>query len=135
MQMQSAEELLKQTVFIVEANSFEQHTLWQQHCNKENFRDWPKMTWEQMHGWLVTVGKLDDRPVCISTSWVKVDGFLVMFWYECSQVADYVQTEKWLDENFTRKYDNGTRSATCDAMNFGHCISAIRELKAQKMAA
>ena len=37
--------------------------------------------------------------------------------------------DKWLDKYFTTKYDNNTRSATCDAMNFGHCLSAIREHK------
>lgn len=132
--MKSAEELLKETVFIVECNSFEQHCLWAQHATESpHYPDYPKVKWEQMYGWLIQVGKLAKRPVCISVQFVKIDGYIVMFWYECSQVADLVQTEKWLEKHFTRKWDKGTRYASIDAMNFGHCLSAIKEL--QKEAA
>lgn len=126
----TAEQLLKNTVFIVEATSFEQHCLWAQHSTDgPNYPDYPKVKWEQMYGWLIQVGKVGKRPVCISTSWVKLDGLLVMFWYNCSQITDSLQSEQWLEENFKGRYDNGTRPARIDAQNFGHCLSAIREFK------
>lgn len=136
----TAENRLKKTLFIVEATSFEQHALWRDHAKENNLNPSPgyaKYTWEQVNpGWLVTVGHLGTakgkgenkkRPVCINVSWNRIDGHLVMFYDQCSQVADSVQTEKWLDENFKGKYDSRTRRAQCDAMNFGHCLSAIRE--------
>lgn len=127
----TAEERLKRTLFIVEANSFEELALWRDTAkNSDCLRKGVKgLTWEQKHGWLITVGELDNRPCCISTSWVKIDGCLILFWYNCSQVTDSVQTDKWFEKHFKGTYDNGTRRATCDAMNFGHCLSAIKEYK------
>lgn len=131
--MLSAKELLKKTVFIVEANSFEEHCLWAQHATESPYYpEYPKVKWEQVYGYLITVGKLDNRPVCITGSWVKIDGFYVMFWDATSQVVDYVQITKWLEDNFKGKCDNGTCRAESDAMNFGHCLSAIREFKKSK---
>ena len=126
----TAENRLKRTVFIVEANSFECLCLWRDHA-KQNRDPRPDMTqqdWEQINsGWMVTVGKVGKRPVCIDVRWYKIDGCLVMFYDACSQVVDHRQVEAWLRKNFTNKYDNDTRWAQCDAMNFGHCLSAIRE--------
>jgi hypothetical protein len=125
----TAENRLKRTVFIVEANSFECLCLWQQHAKESHHQSiYPKQNWEQIHsGWMITVAKIDERPVCIDTRWYKIDGCLVMFYDACSQLVDYIQIEKWLKKNFINKYDNDTRWAQCDAMNFGHCLSAIRE--------
>jgi hypothetical protein len=40
--------------------------------------------------------------------------------------------EKWFEKNFPQRYDNGTRPAQCDAMNFGHCLSAVKEFSKQR---
>lgn len=129
MSEETAETRLEKTVFIVEATSFEQHCLWGQHASDSWMRpkDYEVVTWEQINGWLITVGEIGKRPVCISTSWVKINGALVMFYEQCSQVCDSVQTKKWVDKHFNEKWDNGHRPARCDAMNFGHCLSAIKE--------
>lgn len=63
----------------------------------------------------------------ISVSWNRIEGRLVMFWYQCSQVTDSLQSEAWLEKHFDGKYDNGHRRASCDAQNFAHCIHAIRD--------
>lgn len=131
------EERLKRTIFAVEATSFEQLMLWRDHAHNSPNRipKFPVIEWEQINsGWGVTVGKLGKRPVVISVSWCKLDGFLVMFWYACSQVSDSKQVDKWFEKNFPVRYDNGHRPATCDAMNFGHCISALREAKTKRDA-
>lgn len=132
----TAETRLKKTAFIVEATSFEQHCLWAQHAvESPHYPKYPKVTWEQMHGWVIQVGKLGKRPVCISASWVKIDGFMVMFWYECSQVTDRLKSEAWIGKYFSGTWDNGSRLAECDAMNFHHCLDALREFKRLKSAA
>lgn len=116
---ETAEERLTKTFFIVEATRFERLALWQARAY---------FLWEEVNpGWLITVGKLDHRPCCISTSWALLGGFLVMFWYNCSQVTDQVQTDAWLQAHFKGTYDNGTRRAECDAMNFGHCLNAVKD--------
>jgi hypothetical protein len=126
----TAENRLKNTLFIVEATSYEQHDLWDKWADKQN------KNWEQVNpGWLVQVGKLGKRPCCINTSWVKINGQLVMFYYQCSQVTDSLQAEKWLNKHFKGKWDNGTRTAHTDAMNFHHCIDAIDEANKEKQNA
>lgn len=121
--MNTAESRLKKTLFIVEATSFEMHMLWERHVYKNP----NPLKWEQMDGWLVTVGHLKKRPCCISVFWVKIDNQLIMFWYPTSQFVDHLMIDKWLGEHFCGKWDNQRRRAECDANNFYHCISAIKE--------
>lgn len=120
MGMESAESRLAETLFIVEATSFEQHCLWEKHHKELN--------WQQINsGWLVTVGKLGDRPCCITTSWAKIEDQLVMFYDQCSQVTDTLQTYEWMHKHFNGTWDNGRRMASTDAQNFHLCLHAIRE--------
>lgn len=127
---ETAESRLAKTLFVVEATSFETQCLWAENSKDSNCRRFTPRRWEQVSpGWLVTVGELDYRPVCISMSWARIDGRLVMFWYPTSQVVDTVQIEKWLEKHFTGKWDGGTRNAQTNAMNFHHCLDAIDEDK------
>jgi hypothetical protein len=106
------------TAFVVEATDFEQLTLWQQ---------WHEtVTWQQDNpGWLETVGHNAGRPVCISVSWNVINGRHVMFYEATSQVVDHELVDAWLVANCNPKWDNGTRRAHTNAMNFGHCIHAV----------
>jgi hypothetical protein len=129
----NAENRLKNTIFVVEATSFEVFSLWKE--NAENsFRRQNSVSWEQMDGWIINVGELYGRPCNISTLWVRIEGQLVMFYYPCSQVADSAKTDKWIDEHFSGRWDNNTRSARCDAMNFHMCLKAIQEKKGIKFS-
>lgn len=120
----SAESRLMQTFFLVEANSFEAQCLWVEHA-----RD-GRVQWEQGHGYAVTVGSLDNRPVVVSIMWNRLNGRWVAFWHACSQVVDHVMIDAWLGKHFSGTWDNGTRRATCDAMNFHHCIHAMQDAEA-----
>jgi len=128
---ETAESRLRQTLFVVEATSFETHMLWQEHASGSTNRQkiFKPRRWEQVNpGWSVTVGELDGRPVCVSMMWNRVDGHLVMFWEPTSQVVDHIQIDAWLGKHFDGKWDNGTRDATCNAMNFHHCLNAIDDI-------
>ncbi len=130
MNQDTAESRLARTLFVVEATSFEQLALWREsaHNSDQRMPRQKPLKWEQVNpGWLVTVGQVNRRPNCISVSWYRIEGQLIMFWYRCSQVTDSRQVDKWLAANFKGKYDKGMRDAYCDAMNFGHCLSAITE--------
>ena len=57
-------ERLKRSVFLVEANSFEQLTLWQQHAHHSPHQkhfDYTPLRWEQLDGYAVNVGKIGKR--------------------------------------------------------------------------
>lgn len=123
---ETAESMLAKTFFVVEATSFEQHTLWATHSSESlyppSYPNRKPVKWEQLNpGWLVTVGKIGRRPCCISVSWARIDGQLVMFWYQCSQVSDSVKAETWIAANFKK------RRSSEDANNFHNCIRAIHE--------
>lgn len=129
----TAESRLAKTLFVVEANSFEQLALWKDYAKESKEAQYPKpVTWEQMHGWLIQVGKIGKRPCCISATWVKINGQLVMFYDQCSQVTDSKQTEKWIKKYFKKKWDKGTRESFTNASNFHHCIDAINEANKEK---
>lgn len=115
----STEERLKITDFLVEANSFEKHTLW---------REWhEKLTWQQENpGESVTIGHLDDRPVCVSFFWDTIGGKLICFYDAHSAVVDWTMINDWLRKHFTGRWDSGTRWAHTDAMNFHLCVDHIK---------
>lgn len=123
----TVESRLRQTLFVVEATSYEQFCLWQDHAAASASRRFPAVRWVEINpGWGVTVGHLDRRPCVIQVCWARIEGRLVMFWHQCSQVCDSVQAEAWIDAYFDGKWDGG-RPARCDAQNFGLCLQAIRE--------
>ncbi len=135
-ELMQTEELIAKSIFAVEANSFERHSLWAQSAkDSPYYPDYSKYKWEQMHGTMVTVGKDNKRPVNIEIQWNKIDGQLVMFWNACSRIANYTMIEEWFEKNFPQRYDNGHRPARCDAMNFGHCLSAVVEFNEKKKLA
>ena len=125
--LMGAEGRLDRTMFLVEANSFEVLTLWQQVAGPEGGR-MPSaykrpLTWEQINpGYLVTVGKIGKRPVCLNLSWVRIDGQLVCFWEQCSQVTDSLRSEKWLEKHFKGTYDDGRPPISIKAMPEGSIV-------------
>jgi hypothetical protein len=118
----SAEDRLKETDFLVEANSFEHLCLW---------REWHEyLSWEQCNpgAWL-TIGKVNDRPVCINMFWDLINGKLVCFYDACSQIVDFEQVEDWFEKNYKGRWDSNTRRASCDSMNFHLCLDHITDGK------
>lgn len=126
-----------ETVFMVEATHNETHNLWAQwskegkeFCTHGRFQDiYRRLDWEQDNpGYLYTVGWVDKRPVCVSFVWNRIKGHLVCFYEPTSQIVDHELVEKYINKIFKGTWDNGSRRAHCDAMNFGHCIQHLRSL-------
>ena len=114
------------TMFVVEANSYERMCLWKERKNA---------TWEDDRGgYFITIGHVDDRPICVSLSWAKINGQKVMFVEMTSELADFKKLDDWILANFDVKWDKGTRVARCDAMNFGTCLCAIEEKNSEQAA-
>jgi hypothetical protein len=133
MSSDTAEERLKRTVFIVEADSYAQQHIWSDYAdNSRNPINKDKVfKFEQMHGWLVHVGRFARHDIYVSMSWTKINGFLVMFYYPTSRIVDHNVVEAWLKKHFDGKYD-GDRRAQCDASNAFHCLSYIDKLTKAK---
>lgn len=90
-------------VGVVEASSYERHMLWIEYsetalkhgCAISNKSR--RFTWESgRSGLMEIVGKIDDRPVCV-TLWVDtIDDQKILFVDPTSQVVDHQMIEKWL---------------------------------------
>lgn len=134
------EQRMRRTVAVVQATSTEQFFLWKEWAKDSGWDDLdyikrggtphPKLKWEQMNpgSWL-TIGHVNKMPVCISLTWNRIEGQVVLFWEMTSQVVDYRMGEKYLEKVLDPwpKYDNGSRHASSDAMNFHNMVSAIRQ--------
>jgi hypothetical protein len=113
-----------ETVYLVEANSYEALSLWGEHAQNtgyfnKRFPDARPVVWEQLYnGFWLQVGELDHRPVCVNFFWSKLNGKLVCFWDACSQVVDHRMIEHWFDTNLAG-------IPRTDAMNFGHVLGAV----------
>lgn len=131
-------ERLKKTVAVVQATSTEQFYLWMEWSKESGWDDLdrlrhggrghPKYRWEQMNpGCWMQIGKIKDMPVCISLTWNRIEGQVVLFWEMTSRVVDYRMAEKWLEDNLKPwpTYDNGSRRSNHDAMNFHNAMSAV----------
>lgn len=118
----------RDTVFCVEATSYEQLALWSNHSNESEHALYRKTyDWEQLNpGSLTTIGQYTRRPVCVNINYVRINGQVVMFYEPTSELVDWRMVRKWLDKEYAHvpKWD-GSRRPHCDAMNFGHCLAAI----------
>jgi hypothetical protein len=65
-------------------------------------------------------------PVCVAVEFAKIDGHVVAFYEGCSQVVDYRKVRAWVDKSFPQSKGH------TDATNFGHCLSALREIERVK---
>jgi hypothetical protein len=129
------DEALRIAEFVVEASSFERQALWEGWAKDASGlsgvsvrpnRD--RIDWrDQSRGWLEQVGELDARPVNISLSIAWLNGHPVLFYEAVSQVVDWKRIEAWFRERCWPLWDNGTRRAHCDAMNFHHCLEVCHD--------
>jgi hypothetical protein len=126
--MNDFESNLKRTVFVVTANSYEVLELWKDFKDEFGFEQEPM-------GYSERVGTCARMPVVIYCRWMRLNGLLIMFIEATSQVVDWRLIDKWLDKNCNPKWDQGSRIARTDAMNFGHVLQHVRALTDHKEVA
>jgi hypothetical protein len=124
--MYESDERLKNSIFVVEADSYGQFALWKE------FHD--QVDWEEdSRGFSQQIGEIADMPVYISVSFAKICGQQVCFYYGSSMVTHHDMLESWIMEKCGQpKYDGGHRRAHCDALNFNHCIGACEDASEKK---
>lgn len=111
---EEVQEFLKDTFAYVEANYFEYQTLWEKW-----FHESKRVTWEaNLSGFLPTVAKYDNRPVCISILYAYINGKKVLFYHATSQMVFYPAIEAWL-----KKYLPDIIHS--DAQNFHNIVHSI----------
>jgi hypothetical protein len=114
---------LNSVEFIVEANDFERHVLWEKWFHRE-----ARVSWNQvLSGYGVTIGTIDDRPIVLSLNFAFIEGRKVLFHHVCSQLADYKMAEDWL-EMHCNPVGLGGRKTSCDAQNFHVCVHTLQAL-------
>lgn len=112
----------------VEANSFEQFSLWQDNNANNGIKELPWI--EGGMGLMETVGHIDGRPVCISLMVNTIDGHRILFYYATSEVVDHKMIEEWIEANMPASaltYDG--RVNRTDAMNFHNIFNDIQHRK------
>lgn len=141
----TAENRLKHTFYLVEADSFAQHVLWARHAadsrettiwNPTGKPAYEPVQWEQeCSGWGVQVGELAGMPLMIGVNWARIEGRWVCFWYQMSAVTDCRRSEEWLTAHFPRfcRTPEG-EPMSCDAAAFHSCLSAIEAAKQREEA-
>jgi hypothetical protein len=118
----SHDEKLKRVSFFVEANSYEQLSLWREFY--KNVKPEERLEWIQDSlGFMRQVGELKNKPVMVSFSFYVIGNTYICFYYACSNFVDYKMVEDYIKTNFPVMYDNDTRAAMTDASNFMHCLS------------
>jgi hypothetical protein len=116
--------LLDGVVGVVEANTFEQHALWEQN-ERYGHRKWV----QNLSGRGVTVGHVGDMPVFISLITAEVSGCKLLFVNATSQVVDHRMVDEWLTAALPKSAfrDGGERINRVDAANFCNVFAAPAE--------
>lgn len=112
---------LERVGFVCEATHTESFYIWKIYVNSEKMIK----TWQQHGGYLQEIGRINDRPICISVDFVTIDGLYTAFVEMTSQLCDYVMMEEWLEKYCPIYTDR--RNRTSDAMNFGHIFRVIED--------
>jgi hypothetical protein len=126
----------RDTIFVVEANSFEMMALWSRHSHEgsteSTIRPYKRYKWEHdSYGKTVEVGQIDGHPITITFFWQIIDGYYVTFYERCSWYIDLYQVDAWLLAHCNPTWDSSCR-AHCDASNFHHCLNAIDDLNGKR---
>lgn len=114
--MFNAKEYFAGVVGIVEATSYEQYALWKEYHDKEGY-NWSS---RREGGPLVTVGKIEDRPICIALERATICGHLIVFLDATSELVDWRMIDRWLTDNLPQSAFDGKYVNKVDAMNFNN---------------
>lgn len=114
------EDKCKTSVFFVEANAFERFCLWEKHSKETCWEDDNAGGWERIG----FVDKKKKKPIFVEFWFAKIHGKRICFYSTTSRHNDSQKVEEYIKENYPVKWDNGTRVAMTDAMNFHHAIDA-----------
>ena len=129
-------EAFTDVLFIIEANSNEQHNLW---------RDWhhapidgKPVPWKQiMSGFSMVIDHCkidnDELPINVSFSFAYVNNIKVCFYDVVSDLVIHSKVRKFLERIHIVKYDCGTRWAHTDASNFHNCVGFCKSEEAMQM--
>jgi len=120
--IKETEQKLKKTVFFIEATSCEQFYLWKEYHEKIDWEEDNMGFWEQIG----CIGGDIEKPVCVSFTFAKIYGKIICFYDVTSRYSDSVMVENWIEENYPVKWDNGSRKAMTDAINFHHAINCCK---------
>lgn len=116
---------LTEAVYVVEATSYEQLALWREFSAESAQHGWGTgtATWKQDNwGFLSEVGQLAGFPVVVCLTFARIYGRLVAFYESTSRVVDHQMVEEWMRAHVPAYDGHHT-----NAMNFGHCLSAVRK--------
>lgn len=117
---------LKEAVYFIEANSFEELSLYQEKMRKDNY-----MNWIDIHeGYLKKIGKINDNdelPVYLTFSFAKIYDQVICFFDVSSRFSDSEIVRNYIKDCYAVKHDN--RWAITNAMNFHHAVHACKSLK------
>ncbi len=126
--MSDLAEYLAGVVGVIEATSFEHHSLWCDYAEagQKHGRRFP---WNETgHGTLQQVGGIGNRPIWISILTATVDGHKLLFWHVTSPVADHDQCEAWLRVNLPETaFREDGRLNQSDPMNFTNVFPRVRQ--------
>lgn len=110
--------------FMVEATNCERFYLWARYSDQSATRHNSdrSVTWETLESSFYTVGHLENRPIVVSISWHRINGYVVMFYEATSKLADWAMIESWLAKQFPHIKHK------CDAQHFHHCLEYLEKL-------
>lgn len=124
---------IRETVYIVEATSFEKSCLWERWAfNNRYSRVFPdpknpenahRVHWADISlGFWKQLGELAGSPVCVSVFFARILGKTIAFYEGSSQVVDMRMVEAWLDEEFPNA------RGRVNAQNFHNCVGDLERM-------
>lgn len=110
------------TEHVVKATHTEHYFLWCLHAKESPYEHTqkpsiPKANWkDESQGFILEIGELAGKPVCVSGFWAIVNCKRVLFLEMTSMYCDYSLMDSWIKENCPNVEE------VTDAMNFGRGI-------------
>jgi len=136
---QYIQELIDNTLFFVQATSFERQCLW-----VETVQTLKVVKSFENEGccFSIKIGKYNKEVLYVELCFSQIDGQRIGFYYPTGNVINWEMTRKWAEKTVgNKKWDKISlmgdektygRPAMCNAWNFSHCLAAIREANGAK---
>jgi hypothetical protein len=117
---------LKEAVYFIEANSFEELSLYEENERKGNY-----MNWIDIHeGGSKKIGKINDNdelPVYLTFSFAKIYDQVICFFDVSSRFSDSEMVRNYIKDCYEVKHDS--QQVITNAMNFHHAVHTCERLR------
>ena len=106
----------------------DQYTFWKLYQHEDPNTIYNSTNWKSARcGSIITVGRINDRPINVELHWYEIDGVIVCLYDGISQLVDWKMIEDFMEKKFPK-----ARTIVNSRQNYHNVFHYIRDINQKK---